>query len=232
MVNFAPRVFADQPYAQIYPGQGDIYTDIYIQIRNLPAVQQGLYLFWDNMELLQNVQNPEQVSSIGLHIAWLGYYDIHMNAPTAYPYSNPGNHNISIQIWQAPELTTYINFSLQFDIVNYYPPADLFFQWWNNLTAAERAQLVGPQGSQGIQGPQGLQGAQGLQGQQGAQGPQGVQGQQGIQGAQGVQGEQGPTGPYPLEAITATILLSSLAFVCSVIAINARTRKTNSSASS
>jgi hypothetical protein len=40
-----------------------------------------------------------------------------------------------------------------------------------------------------------------------------------------IQGERGPIGPYPVEAVTITLLLSSLAIVCSAISLMPLLRK-------
>ena len=213
------------PTATIYPESGDIYTDIYIRIRELPAIQQELYLFWDNINLIENMQNPEQVSTIGLHIAWLGYYDIHLHVPTTFPHSNLGNHNITIQILQGPGSSTSINFVISFNIVNYYPPSDLFMQWWNNLTESQRSQMRGPQGIQGIQGPQGYQGVQGPKGDIGSQGPQRQQGVPGIQGPvglQGIQGIRGPAGNTPYNEVYVAIIIAAISLVISVFSLSSR----------
>lgn len=80
--------------------------------------------------------------------------------------------------------------------------SDTALQWrctgdseWNDLISL--AEIIGPQGEQGIPGPKGDAGPTGPQGEQGVQGPKGDtghQGEKGETGAQGPTGEQGPAG--------------------------------------
>lgn len=66
---------------------------------------------------------------------------------------------------------------------------------FNDLTAAQKEELRGPQGERGPQGPAGPQGPTGIAGPQGIQGATGSTGPKGDAGAVGPQGPQGPAGP-------------------------------------
>ena len=284
--------------ATIYPESGDIYTRIFLRVSNFSLTTDAggswpnywrnyfkLYVFWDSMPIITGLDDT----------SWV--FETYFNPPNEYTYSETGNHTIYIEVWvygAFSGVSLRTNFTLTFNILKYYPPADMFMQWWNNLTESQREQLRGPQGiqgPQGVQGPIGTQGPTGPQGQQGIQGVQGSQGYQGVQGPKGdtgttgpkgdtgtqgpqglsgvngingtrwlngtstpsnnigvngdmyldtetsniynkisgawllvgnikgIQGEVGPIGPYPVEAVTLTILMSSLAIVCAVIAL-------------
>lgn len=212
-VIFIPTVSAVELYASIYPEEGDIHTDIYVQVRGLETFldwdafyghysgRLGLYLFWDNKLIIENLANPsETVGLVGLKT--FGYYDVHINVPNEYPYSNVGNHTVYIEIWKGDQFCT--NFTSTFEIVEYYPPTSEWWEWWEDVPQAIKNELKGEQGEQGIQGVQG------------EKGEKGDEGEQGIQGVQGIKGEKGDT---PWLEVGIALAVSSLSLVVSIVAM-------------
>ncbi len=204
----APKVYCEQT-AAIYPSKGSIYTRIYLQVRGIGG---ELYLFWD--DILLGIYDENFYEDFN-------GFDVYFNPPDEYPYSNLGNHTISLQIWWKYWDGQYYyvqkNFTLTFEIVEYYPPADLFWQWWNSLSNETKEQLRGPQGPQGPVGPQGPQGKIGPTGPQGSQGEQGPIG---LQGPKGDKGDKGDTGPYPLEMVVLNLGISLASGIISVVALS------------
>jgi len=198
-----PRVKAVEPYAKMYPEKGDVFTDIYVQVRGLETFfdyattnRLGLYLFWDDMLVIENLENPKIVYAVST--TWFGYYDVHTSAPNEYPYSELGNHTVYIEIWKYDQFC--INFTLTFEIIEYYPPTSDWWKWWESVPDEIKANLTGAQGLQGIQG---IQGEQGIQG---------------IQGVKGDKGDKGDIGPYPIEAVQLNLSLSAVSVVTFIIA--------------
>jgi hypothetical protein len=184
----------------MYPTKGTVFTDIYVQIRGLEIFfdyattnRLGLYLFWDDTLLIENLENPKIVYAVST--TWFGYYDVHTSAPNKYPYSELGNHTIYIEIWKYDQFC--INFTLTFEIIEYYPPTSDWWKWWESVPNEIKANLTGPQGLQG---------------------PQGEIGPQGPQGVQGPKGDKGDSGPYPLEAVQLNLSLSAVSVVTFIIA--------------
>jgi len=199
VINAIPKVSAVEPYAKIYPEKGDVFTDIYVQIRNLgDDILFNLYSWWDDKLIIENLQNPDFSSVYWAH-EYKGYYDIHISAPDEYPYTELGNHTIFIEIWR-DRTVFFINFTLTFEIIEYYPPTSDWWKWWESVPDEIKANLTGAQGLQGIQG---IQGEQGIQG---------------IQGVKGDKGDKGDTGPYPLEAVQLNLSLSAVSVVTFIIA--------------
>ena len=197
--------------ATIYPQQGDIHSHIYLQVRSfdLPGDNSGsmfrthfmLYVFWDTKPIVTGLDDGGN---------W--YFDFYFYPPSEYPYSNLGNHTVYVEVWTGSSFRA--NFTLTFNIVQYYPPTSGWWTWWNDTPAEIKQQLTGPQG---LAGPQGIQGAQGQQGLQG------------LQGTQGLKGEKGDVGPYPMEAVVVTAGLSLLAIALSSIALFRGFRRENRS---
>lgn len=206
IISRVPSVQA-QPTADIYPTQGSIYTDIFLQVRGIGG---QLDLFWDD-KLIGVYDENFYGDMMG--------FDIHFSPPDEYPYSELGIHNVSVQIWwrhwDGEWYITEQDFTLQFEIVDYYPPEDLFWEWWSNLDPEVQEQLRGPQGDPGPAGPQGLQGEQGPDGPQGEQGAMGPQGATGPPGPKGDQGEA-----YPVEGVAANLGISAITGVMAAIALS------------
>jgi hypothetical protein len=219
------EVSAAEPYAKIYPKEGTIFTDIYIQIRNLgDGILFHLYAWWDDKLIIERLQNPDYAQYSWQH-DYKGLYDTHISTPNEYPYTELRNHTVFIEIWKE-RTTFFLNFTLTFKIVEYYPPPSFYKEWWDNLPQEFKDQLKGELGEQGIQGFQGIQGVQGergLQGTQGERGLQGIQGERGLQGVQGVQGnkgDKGEAGYTPWDVISIIIGISLLAISISAISLN------------
>jgi hypothetical protein len=219
------EVSAAEPYAKIYPKEGTIFTDIYIQIRNLgDGILFHLYAWWDDKLIIERLQNPDYAQYIWQH-DYKGLYDTHISAPNEYPYTELRNHTVFIEIWKE-RTTFFLNFTLTFKIVEYYPPPSFYQEWWDNLPQEFKDQLKGEQGIQGERGATGLKGDEGDVGQQGIQGERGVQGEKGYkgetgaagpQGQQGIQGLKGETGlSYWREAML-SIVISSAAITTSLV---------------
>jgi predicted nuclease with TOPRIM domain len=106
-----------EPTAIIYPSEGTIDTDIFLQVRGfaLPGdewdVHYKLYLFWDSSPLMTGVDDG------GNH-----FYDIYFKPPNEHPYSDLGNHTIFMEIWRDHYGWTFIaNFTLEFEILEWGP---------------------------------------------------------------------------------------------------------------
>lgn len=170
------NVGATELYAEMYPERGDIYTEIFLMVRGLPSREayQGytLYLFWD--DTLFGVYG-DYVAMGGYH---RHYFDIYFNPPN--DYSNLGNHTISLEVWDDGGNGIAFETTLTFEIIRYYPPADLFWEWWNRLSPELREQLRGEQGEQGVRGEKGDKGDKGEEGLRGLQGEKGERGEQGF----------------------------------------------------
>lgn len=151
---------------QISPKEGNVHTKIVVQVRGEPYSPSGLfgnyrtaaadyprlYLYYDDICIVQRmacVTSPGSGDYSYYYCSW----DVNVTVPNNYPYSNLGIHNITAVI-EASDGTT-ANATTTFTIVNYYPPADLFWTWWNSLSSTIQSQLRGPTGPQGVQGPQG-----------------------------------------------------------------------------
>lgn len=152
----------------VAPNSGDIYTNIIAHVRGEPYFQiigagqdptlPVCYLYYDSKLVVARV--PALTVAYGFDCV----FDINFTIPNQYPYSNLGNHTI-LAVIEASDGTT-ANASVTFDVTTYFPPANLFLQWWNSLNATEKADFagIGPQGPQGVQGVQGPQGVQGIAG--------------------------------------------------------------------
>ncbi len=109
-----------EPYAALYPSEGSASTDVYLQVRNLEVYcpypnwyDYGgaiLYLFWDDICLMQNVPNNYPwARGVG--------YDLSLSSPQVHPYSDLGNHNVTMQIQYWGDHI----FNLTFTIIEYAP---------------------------------------------------------------------------------------------------------------
>ena len=98
-----------QPWATLYPSQGSVFTDIYLQVRGIGG---ELYLFWDDILVGTYHEN--------FYEDFHGF-DIYFNPPNQLPYSNLGNHTVSLQIWWRYWDGEYYyvqeNFTLTFEII-------------------------------------------------------------------------------------------------------------------
>lgn len=195
MVSIIPKVNA-VPYFNVYPREGDIFTDVFLQVRGLPSTGYGddqdvLYLIWDDILIGTFYDSP----------SYDHFFDIHFFPPNTGNYSSYGNHTVYFEVWSKNRQTMFMNASFIFTIIKYYPPTSEWWKWWESVPEDIKQQLVGPQGSQGIQGEQG---------------PTGPQGPQGIQGPKG---DKGDTGPYPIEAVGLNLSLSAVSVIASIIAV-------------
>ena len=204
---------------QLSPKEGDITTSIIVQVRGEPYSPYGafgnyitatadyprLYLYYDDICIVQRMACVT-APGVGGYSYYYCSWDVNVTVPNKYPYSNLGTHNI-IAVIEASD-GTKTSATATFTIVNYYPPADLFWTWWNSLNSTIQSQLRGPAGPQG---------AQGLQGTQGIQGPKGDTGAQGVQGPQGAQGPQGIS--YPIVDVYLNVGLSMVSVVIAVAAL-------------
>jgi len=102
-----------QSSAALYPPQGSVFTNIYLQVRGIGG---ELYLFWDDI-LVGTYQENFYEDFNG--------FDIYFNPPNQLPYSNLGNHTVSLQIWWKYWDGEYYyvqeNFTLSFEIIEYFP---------------------------------------------------------------------------------------------------------------
>lgn len=226
------------PWATINPQEGSILTSIFLKVGDLGIYGGGntlsLYLYWDDYPAIQGVGSGWYNGQSGN--SPLPYFNINFSCPNVAPYSNLGNHTIFIQIL-LDESTPVQNFTLAFNVTEYFPPNSDLLIWWNSLPDSFKANLTGPrglQGPQGVQGPQGPTGATGatgptgatgMQGPQGATGAMGATGPQGVQGVQGPQGIQGPKGDAPWEEVFLALSVSFVAVVVSFIAVTLTFRK-------
>jgi len=214
---------------EIHPVQGDITTNILVQVRGVPyhSVETWLYIYWDEKPVV--VRKPAVYHEVYLDGWWELTWDVSIKPPNEYPYSELGTHNItaSLEDVEGSKVLSWVTFN----ITNYIPPPE----WWRDLPQDFLDMITGPQGPKGDKGDQGPQGLQGPQGVQGLTGPQGLQGSkgdkgdkgdtgaqglQGLQGIQGPKGEKGDTGPYPIEAVALNLGISATSGVISVIALS------------
>lgn len=198
---------------EAYPNEGDVTTDILVHVRGETygshLIPVYLYLFWDGKNIIERqeaIKHP-YISDPWWELSW----DIWIQPPNEYPYSELGKHTITAILENEQGVTTKSNAT--FNIVNYYPPPE----WWQDLPQEMIDQIKGEQGKQGIQGDQGIQGTLGPigpRGKQGIQGEQGVKGEQGDQGSRGVRGWMG--GTYPIYLLIFPAVISVIALIVAV----------------
>lgn len=182
------------------PRQGDITTDILVQVRGVPyradfATASGdvpvLYLYYDDKVIVQRmkcVTYPKYLDYSTYEVS----FDVTVAVPNEYPYSELGVHNITAVIEASDG--TKANATTSFEIVNYVPPSD----WWDDLPQDFVDSITGPQG---------------------VIGPQGETGSAGPQGEQGTQGVKGDPGPYPTEAVMLNLGVSVVSGIIAVVAL-------------
>jgi len=181
----------------VSPKQGDITTDILVQVRGEPYRNgQGsyLYLYWDDKCIVQRLEDIDVSNPpISSHIhSW----DCNISVPNEFPYSELGIHNITAVV--EDDYGSRVSANATWEVVNYIPPPE----WWQNLPQEFIDEITGPQGEQGLIGPQGAKGDTGLQ------------------GPKGDKGDKGDTGPYPNEAVMFNLGISVASGIISVIALS------------
>lgn len=180
----------------VYPSEGSVFTEIAVKA----FVPYGThFVYWDDKLISTYVSHDELVFGFLLYIS----------VPNEYPYSELGNHTVTVEthIWDN-ETVSYV--SVDFEIVEYYPPTDLIWEWWSYLPEDFKDQIKGPQGYEGEQGFPGPDGEIGPEGPVGGEGPQGPQGEKGDPGAH----------PYEyMEAVMLNLGLSAASVIAAVITI-------------
>ncbi|MEM3703358.1 MAG: hypothetical protein QXX79_02905 [Candidatus Bathyarchaeia archaeon] len=110
-----PKVNA-QPYFTVYPTEGSVTTDIFLQIRGLPGTQFYEYyylsIFWDDILLEIFPDNSGTYDH---------YFDTHFSPPKSGKYSALGNHTVYFEVWNAGRNTMFINATFVFTIIEYFP---------------------------------------------------------------------------------------------------------------
>jgi len=115
LVLMFPTVNA-QPYFAVYPTEGNVTTDIFLQIRGLPGTQfyeyYYLYIFWDDILLGVFPDNSGTYDH---------YFDTHFSPPNSGNYSALGNHTVYFEVWNAGRNAMFINATFVFTITEYLP---------------------------------------------------------------------------------------------------------------
>lgn len=115
LVLVLPEVNA-QPYFAVYPTEGNVTTDIFLQIRGLPSTQfyeyYYLYIFWDDFLLGVFPDNSGTYNH---------YFDTHFSPPNSGNYSALGNHTVYFEVWNAGRNAIFINATFVFKITEYFP---------------------------------------------------------------------------------------------------------------
>lgn len=135
LVFVVPRVIA-QPYFTVYPTEGSVETEIFLQIRGLPDTGfyewYYLYIFWDDMPLGTFPDNS------GTYNHW---FDTYFSPLNSGDYGALGNHTVYFEVWSAGRTVMYINASFIFTIVEYIPCSEYlalnatYYQLLANYTA-------------------------------------------------------------------------------------------------
>lgn len=145
---------------EVYPKQGDISTDIFVQVRSEPyngeiatATNDApfLYLYFDDKVIVQRIKcviKPKW----GDYSYYEVSYDAKIKVPNEYPYSELGKHKITA-IVEASDKTKATT-STTFEVVNYIAPPD----WWEDLPQDFVDSITGPPGLIGPKGDKGEQG--------------------------------------------------------------------------
>jgi hypothetical protein len=112
VISFFPKVDAAAS-AALYPSQGSINTEIYLQVRGIGGI---LYLFWDDILIDTYTEN---------FYGDFNGFDIYFYPPNQHPYSDLGNHTVYIEIyWEyydPGQILVEENFTLNFEIIEYFP---------------------------------------------------------------------------------------------------------------
>jgi len=105
-----------QPYFSVYPTEGNVNTDIFLQIRGLPGTgfyeYYYLYIFWDDILLGTFPDNSG---------TYVHYFDTHFSPPNSGNYSALGNHTVYFEVWNANRNAMFINATFVFTITEYFP---------------------------------------------------------------------------------------------------------------
>ena len=115
LVFVLPRVNA-QPYFSVYPTEGNVNTDIFLQIRGLPGTgfyeYYYLYIFWDDILLGVFPDNSGTYEH---------FFDTHFSPPNSGNYSALGNHTVYFEVWNNGRTAMFINATFVFTITEYFP---------------------------------------------------------------------------------------------------------------
>jgi len=115
LVFVLPTVNA-QPYFAVYPTEGNVNTDIFLQIRGLPGTQfyeaYYLYIFWDDILLGTFPDNSQTYDHC---------FDTHFSPPNRGNYSALGNHTVYFEVWNQGRSAMFINATFVFTITEYFP---------------------------------------------------------------------------------------------------------------
>lgn len=105
-----------QPYFAVYPTEGNVNTDIFLQIRGLPGTgfyeYYYLYIFWDDILLGTFPDNSGTYEH---------YFDTHFSPPNNWNYSALGNHTVYFEVWNNGRTAMFINATFVFTITEYIP---------------------------------------------------------------------------------------------------------------
>ena len=123
MVSIIPKGNAQEPYAKMFPLEGNVFTNIYIMVRGTESFGEGkidyyAYVFWDDFYVGKYGQVWSTPPPLGFAVP-LGIFDIFFNPPNKFPYSNQEVHNVTVEVWR--EAAFGYNFSLSFKIAPYIP---------------------------------------------------------------------------------------------------------------
>lgn len=110
-----PNVYA-QPYFSVYPTEGTVDTDIFLEIRGLPGGQYYnsydlLYIIWDDVLLGVFSSAP----------GYDQYFDFHFSPLNTGDYSALGNHTVYFEVWNSGRTEMYLNATFVFTITEYLP---------------------------------------------------------------------------------------------------------------
>ena len=113
---FVLPIVKAQPYFAVYPTEGNVNTDIFLQIRGLPGTgfyeYYYLYIFWDDILLGTFPDNSGTYEH---------YFDTYFSPPNIGNYSALGNHTVYFEVWNANRNAMFINATFVFTITEYFP---------------------------------------------------------------------------------------------------------------
>lgn len=179
---------------ELFPDEGDITTDIFVVVKGTPYETDFahlLYIYYDDILIVSNML-PSKGSSFA---TWYAHWELTINVPNEYPYSELGKHVIRAEVYKYEAST--VKATTSFRVINYIPPPE----WWEDLPEEFLDEITGPPGPKGSKG------------QRGDTGPRGPV------GPEGPKGKQGEPGPYPMEAIYYNVAISTLSLIISIIAL-------------
>lgn len=174
-----PKVRATEPYVEIHPTEGTIYTNIFLRVSGLDkffandfapvTIASFLYLYWDGFPVIVALGDNTTGAQTSIYDTYHNHwFETWFRIPNVYPYTELGNHSIYIEVYREGHIM--INFTTSFQITQYFPPTQEWLEWWASLSSDIKQQLIGPHGAQGIQGSKGDTGPQGTQGIRGEKG--------------------------------------------------------------